>query len=72
VPIKGKRTTSNKLAKQRRRSKRREKERDKSISKNLICCLPDEGRDWDEAKPGIDMVNSKLDELEGKTAMETN
>lgn len=36
---------------------------------NKVCNLPDEGRGEDEAKPGIDMVNSKADELEGKTAM---
>lgn len=37
--------------------------------KQKLSSLPDEARDWDEVKPGIDMVNSKLDELEGKTAM---
>ena len=37
-----------------------------------ICCLPDdEGRRVGaEAKPGTDMVNSKLEELPGKTAIE--
>lgn len=33
------------------------------------CGLPDEGRERDEEKPGMDMVNSKLEELVGETAM---
>jgi len=39
----------------------------------VATCLPDdEGRKdiGEEAKPGIDMVNSKLEELVGKTAIE--
>jgi len=38
-----------------------------------MCYVPDdEGRKdiGEEAKPGIDMVNSKLEELVGKTAIE--
>lgn len=37
-----------------------------------VWCLPDdEGRRvGEEAKPGIDMVNSKVEEVLGKTAME--
>lgn len=31
--------------------------------------LPDEGKEGEEEKPGIDMVNSKLEMLEGETAM---
>jgi hypothetical protein len=40
----------------------------------ICCCLPvDEGRKVvgeDVAKPGMDMVNSKLDEFVGKIAIE--
>ena len=35
-----------------------------------IYSLPEEGRDGEEEKPGTDMVNSKLEELLGKTAIE--
>jgi len=37
-----------------------------------VWCLPDdEGRRvGEEAKPGIDMVNSKVEEVLGKTAIE--
>lgn len=31
--------------------------------------LPDEGKGGEEEKPGIDMVNSKLEMLEGETAI---
>ena len=31
--------------------------------------MPDEGKEGDETKPGIDIVNSKLEELERETAM---
>ena len=31
--------------------------------------MPDEGKEGAETKPGIDIVNSKLEELERETAM---
>lgn len=31
--------------------------------------LPDEGKGGEEEKPGIDMVNSNLEMLEGETAI---
>ena len=42
-----------------------EKEKQRDVS----SCLPEEGREGEEKKPGTDIVNSKLEELVGKTAM---
>ena len=34
-----------------------------------MFCLPEEGREGEDEKPGTDIVNSKLEEQVGKTAM---
>jgi hypothetical protein len=34
--------------------------------------LPDGGKEGEETKPGMDMVSSKLEELERETAMKTH
>lgn len=34
--------------------------------------LPDEGKEGEETKPGMDMVSSKLEELERETAMKAH